>query len=170
MTYYTKKRNQRDFLQVFFSFSPDVKAYWATKKKEIQLPDWQKKKEKTNRRRKKVLRFYDSLTYPSLHYNINHFLPGWFQYENWKFHPIVYPWRAFFTRSMIKTYSRGVINTLWPRSTTSSSRDASEQKSWSPLTSPPFVKLRLPDAGPFLPYNWLATAPLFPGLNKIKDI
>lgn len=57
---------------------------------------------------------------------------------------------------------RGVI-TLWPRSTTSSSREASEQK--SPWSSPPF-ELRLE----VLLYNWLAKAfdpapiPRLPGL------
>lgn len=65
--------------------------------------------------------------------------------------------------------------TLWPRSTTSSSSEASEQKS---SLSPP-LELRLDVLLTFLLYNWLANAlepaanptPLLPGLgNKNKPL
>lgn len=60
--------------------------------------------------------------------------------------------------------------TLWPRSTTSSSSEASEQKS---SLSPP-LELRLDVLLTFLLYNWLANAfdpaaiPLLPGLCDTK--
>lgn len=81
---------------------------------------------------------------------------------------------SFFCRPSIEEKRNKFVGycTLWPRSTTSSSSEASEQKS---SLSPPF-ELRLDVLLTFLLYNWLANAlepaanptPLLPGLESTK--